>query len=108
MDIKILTKQAEELLDLTENGWVRDIHFDMSKLAEECGEVAESLNKSRKTNEDLAEELADVMVVIAIIALKKDIDLEKAIINKQVKRVDKLLKRFHDEKRTNPTEQISL
>jgi NTP pyrophosphatase (non-canonical NTP hydrolase) len=108
MDIKDLIHQAEELLDLTDDGWVRDIYFDVSKLAEECGEVAAALNKSDQTDEDLADELADVIAVATIIAVKKSIDLEKAIVSKQVKRVDKLLKRFHDKKRTDPEKRISL
>ncbi len=107
MEIKDLLEQSAEILNLTE-GWDRDIYFDISKLAEECGEVAAALNKSRFTDEDLADELADVIVVIGVIALKKHIDLEKAIRNKQVKRVDKLLKKFHDGKRTNPAKRISL
>ncbi|KKK84279.1 hypothetical protein LCGC14_2784990 [marine sediment metagenome] len=108
MEVKELLEQATEVLDLIKNGWDRNIYFDVSKLAEECGEVAAALNKSKFTDADLADELADVISVCAVIALKRDIDLEKAIISKQVKRVDKLLKRFHDGKRTDPTKRISL
>jgi len=95
MNIKDLLAQATELLDLTPDGWDRSIYFDISKLFEEGGEAAECVNKSRFTDEDLGEELADIMVVVAVIALKRGIDLDKAMVNKQVKRVRKLRKRFH-------------
>lgn len=98
MRIKDLLSQAAELLNLTPDGWNRSIYFDQSKLSEEVGEVAECLNKSKKTDEDLAEELSDVITVCCIIALKKNIDLESAIINKQEKRIRKLLKRYHNGK----------
>lgn len=95
LDIGHLENMAADLLDLTPDGWDRTIYFDLSKLAEEVGEVAEALNKSDRTDEDLADELADVIAVVNVIALKKKIDLNKAIINKQKKRLKKLLKRFH-------------
>jgi NTP pyrophosphatase (non-canonical NTP hydrolase) len=88
-------KHAAKLLDLTPDGWDRTIYFDQSKLSEECGEVAQCLNKSKFTDEDLADELADVITVAAIIALKRDIDLDKAMLNKGDKQIKKLLKRFH-------------
>ena len=108
MDIKELLDQAVHLLNLVPDGWDRDIYFDVSKLVEECGEVAACLNKTEKTDEDLAEELADVMFVIAFIALKKDIDLNRALISKHGKQVEKLLARFHSGKRADPTKRISL
>ncbi len=108
MKIKDLLKQGEELLDLTLDGWDRHIYFDMSKLAEECGEVAECLNKTALTDEDLAGELADVMIVVTIIALKRNIDLEKALIDKQVKRIEKLTKRFHSGKTPGPAKRASI
>lgn len=95
MRVKDLLDQSEEILDLTPDGWDRTIHFDLSKLAEEVGEVAECLNKSKKTDKDLAEELSDVIAVVGVIALKKNINLEQAIVSKQEKRVEKLLKRHH-------------
>jgi NTP pyrophosphatase (non-canonical NTP hydrolase) len=108
MDIKELLDQAVYLLNLTDNGWDREIYFDVSKLVEECGEVAACLNKTEKTDEDLAGELSDVMIVVAIIALKKDIDLDRALTSKHGKRVEKLLARFHSGKRTDPTKRISI
>jgi NTP pyrophosphatase (non-canonical NTP hydrolase) len=66
------------------------------------------LNKTAKTDEDLAGELADVMIVVAIIALKKDIDLDQALVSKHGKRVEKALARFHSGKRVDPTKRISL
>ena len=98
LDICDLERMSRELLDLTPDGWTRSIYFDLSKLTEEVGEVAECLNKSKKTLEDLGDELADVIGVVLVIALKKGIDIDEAIIKKQEKRVAKLLTRFHDGK----------
>ncbi len=95
MDINDLLEQATEILDLMPDGWTRDIHRDMSKLSEECGEVSECLTKSSKTKEDLGDELADVALCIAIIALKTDIDLDAAILKKNKGRIPRILKRFH-------------
>jgi NTP pyrophosphatase (non-canonical NTP hydrolase) len=90
-----LLRDARQLLDLRPDGWICSPFRDIVKLAEETGEVAECMVKSRKTKEDLAEELSDVMVVVATIALREGIDLEDACIKKQEKRVAKLIKRFH-------------
>ena len=87
---------AKEILDLRPDGWIRDPLFDMVKLAEETGEVAECFAKSAKTKEDLGEELSDVIVVVGVIALRAGIDLNEAHPKKQAKRVEKLLKRFHN------------
>jgi NTP pyrophosphatase (non-canonical NTP hydrolase) len=95
MDIDELTVHAAKLLDLTDNGWERSIYFDLSKLTEECGEVAECLNKSKFSDEDLADELSDVITVVAIIALKKNINLEKALLRKQGLQIQKLIARFN-------------
>ena len=95
MNFKQLKQDAGQLLDLRPDGRSRDIHFDLGKLTEEVGEVAECLNKSRKTKEDLAEELSDVLVVVGVLALKSGIDLEETCPKKQVKRVNKLVNRFH-------------
>lgn len=91
-----LMLQAEELLDLRPDGWSCDRMRDVVKLAEETGEVAECMVKSRKTKEDLGEELSDVMVVCAVIALRAGIDLNDVCPKKQAKRVHKLVKRFHN------------
>lgn len=98
MSIEELLTHAAKLLDLTDNGWKRSIYFDLSKLAEETGEVAECLNKSKCTDQDLGDELADVMTVIAIISLKKGIDLDKALARKHDRQIRKLLKRHYAEK----------
>ena len=98
MNFDDLMQEAKELLDLRPDGWIRDNFFNMAKLAEECGEVAECLAKSSKTLDDLGEELSDVIIVVAIIALKAGIDLNDAHTKKQNKRVDKILKRFHEGK----------
>lgn len=96
MSFDDLIRDAKELLDLRPDGWTSSILHDMAKLAEETGEVAECLVKSRKTKEDLGEELSDVMVVVAAIALREGIDLNEACSRKQAKRVEKLLGRFHN------------
>ena len=87
---------AKEVLDLRPDGWTKDILFDMVKLAEEVGEVAECVAKSTKTKGDLGEELSDVIVVVGMIALKAGIDLNEAYPKKRVKGVQKLLDRFHN------------
>lgn len=92
---EVLENMSKDLLDLTKDGWERVIYFDSSKLGEECGEVAECINKSSKTNEDLAEELSDVISVCYVIALKRGINLEEAIPKKQAKRIAKLLRKYH-------------
>lgn len=96
MTLDDLLDDAKETLDLRPDGWTKSILHDMAKLSEETGEVAECLVKSRKTLEDLGDELSDVMVVCAVLALRKNIDLEEACKRKQAKRVNKLLKRFHN------------
>ena len=93
--IATVVDMGADLLDLIPGAWERSIYYDVSKLSEECGEVAEALNKSAKTVEDLAEELADVILVCSVIALKQGIDLNKAILSKHPKRISKLLKRWH-------------
>lgn len=95
MNFKELTRDAKELLDLRPDGWTKDPLHDLAKLTEEAGEVAECMVKSHKTKRDLGDELSDVMIVAAVIALRADIDLTKACRRKQKERVDKLLKRFH-------------
>lgn len=101
LDIHALEEMSRELLDLTPDGWNRSIYFDLSKLTEEVGEVAECLNKTKKTKEDLGDELADAVGVVMVIALKTGIDMNEAIIKKQEKRVAKLLARFHAGKYPN-------
>jgi NTP pyrophosphatase (non-canonical NTP hydrolase) len=95
MDFDGLIQDAKELLDLRPDGWTCSNLHDMVKLAEETGEVAECMVKSHKTKEDLGEELSDVMVVVGVIALRAGIDLNEAHSKKQVKRVKKLVNRFH-------------
>lgn len=87
---------AKEVLDLRPDGWTKDPLFDLAKLTEEAGEVAECMTKSAKTKEDLGEELSDVILVAAIIALRAGIDLNEAFPKKRAKGIQKLLKRFHN------------
>ena len=96
MNFDDLKRDAKELLDLRPDGWMKHPLHDLAKLTEETGEVAECLVKSHKTKEDLGEELSDVIVVAGIIALRAGIDLNEAHPKKQVKRVQKILDRFHD------------
>lgn len=91
-----LEAMSKELLDLRPDGWTCNPLQDAVKLAEEVGEVAECMVKSRKGKSDLAEELSDVLSVILVIALRHKIDLNEAHIKKQSKRVNKLLNRFHE------------
>jgi NTP pyrophosphatase (non-canonical NTP hydrolase) len=98
MDLDDLTFDAGVLLDLRPDGWTKTPLHDMAKLAEEVGEVAECMVKSIKTKEDLSEELSDVLIVVAVIALRAGIDLNKACPAKQVARIQKLLDRFHNGK----------
>ncbi|KKM98436.1 hypothetical protein LCGC14_1157870 [marine sediment metagenome] len=108
MNFDDLARDAKELLNLRPDGWTCHFFHDMVKLAEETGEVAECMVKSHKTKEDLGEELSDVMVVVAVIALRAGIDLNDAHPKKQAKRVQKLLKRFHSGKQTDPDIKVSL
>lgn len=87
---------AKEVLDLRPDGWTKSPFFDVAKLAEEVGEVAEAMIKSTKTKEDLGEELSDVLVVAAMIAVREGIDLNEVYPKKRIKGVQKLLNRFHN------------
>lgn len=95
MNFDDLATDAKELLDLCPDGWTRSPLFDLAKLTEETGEVAECMVKSRKTKEDLGEELSDVMAVVGVIALKAGIDLNEAYPKKRTKWVTKLVNQFH-------------
>jgi NTP pyrophosphatase (non-canonical NTP hydrolase) len=96
MDFDDLRFDARVLRDLRPDGnTVHPLH-DLAKLTEEVGEVAECLVKSIKTKEDLGEELSDVLIVIATIALREEIDLNKVCVKKQQKRIQKLVDRFHE------------
>jgi len=96
MNWKEIEKAACEVLNLRPDGWTKHLLYDVAKLLEEGGEVAECMVKSSKTKEDLGDELSDVLVVIAIIAIRNGIDMEKAFPNKQAERVRKLVNRFHN------------
>jgi NTP pyrophosphatase (non-canonical NTP hydrolase) len=96
MTFEDLKRDAKELLDLRPDGWTKHPLHDLGKLTEETGEVAECMVKSHKTKKDLGEELSDVIIVAATIALRAGIDLNDAHPKKQVTRVEKLLKRFHN------------
>lgn len=89
-------RDAKEVLDLRPDGWTASPFFDVAKLAEEVGEVAECMIKSAKTKEDLGEELSDTMLVIAMIAVREGINLNEVYPKKRVKGIKKLLDRFHN------------
>lgn len=96
--IKDLMNMSADILDLTPDGWERPIWFDMSKLAEEIGEIAETLNKTSKTKVDTGHEISDALAVLCVIALKMNIDLDEASKEKQKERIQKLLRKFHEGK----------
>ena len=98
MNFDDLTFDAKILLDLNPEGWTKDPLHDLAKLTEETGEVAECMVKSIKTVEDLGEELSDVLVVVAVLALRAGIDLNDVCPKKQQKRIQKLVDRFYDGK----------
>lgn len=99
ISVEDLSEMAADILDLTPDGWDRTIYFDLSKLTEEVGEVAEALNKSSMTDEDLGDELADVIKCVHIIALKRKINLKEALVRKQKNRIQRLVRRFHNNQR---------
>jgi NTP pyrophosphatase (non-canonical NTP hydrolase) len=96
MNFNDLRRDAEELLSLRPDGYTSHPLHTLAKLTEEVGEVAECLVKSHKTKEDLGEELSDVMIVVAVLAVLNDIDLNDVCVKKQIKRVNKIVKRFHN------------
>lgn len=95
VDTALMAAQAKEFLDLTPDGWERSIYFDVSKLFEEGGELAEALNKTSRSIEDAEDEFADAICCLFVIALKKGFNPEVAILRKHEKRIKKVLKRFH-------------
>lgn len=105
MDWEDIEVMAIEILNLRPDGWDKPKLHDLAKLCEEAGEVAECMVKSKKTKEDLGEELSDVLTVIAVIAIRNGINLSEAHPRKQSLRVQKLLDRFHDG--VYPSEKIN-
>lgn len=91
-----LLDMSADLLDLLPDGFSRTLFLDVCKLAEETGEVAEAVVKSSKTDRDLGHELADVIAVCCVIALKKGIDLDHALLEKHHERINKKLKQYHN------------
>ena len=89
VDVDLIMAMSADLLDLLPDGWERDIYIDGCKLAEEAGEVCQTLVKRSKTVDDTADELADTIAVCAAIALKKGIDLNEAILRKHKERIQK-------------------
>ncbi len=86
---------AIEILNLRPDGWDKPKLHDLAKLCEEAGEVAECMVKTKKTKEDLGDELSDLLTVIAVIAIRNGIDMQVAHPSKQRERVQKLVNRFH-------------
>lgn len=87
---------AIEILNLRPDGWDKPKLHDLAKLFEEGGEVAECMVKTKKTKEDLGDELSDVLTVVAVIAIRNGIDMQTAHPRKQAERVQKLVNRFHN------------
>jgi len=81
-----LQKQIEAIR--TERGFTTDPVRLLALLTEEVGEVAGELKKTWSKNyaaldvADLADELADVFVLVSALATKFDIDLETAVRSK--------------------------
>jgi NTP pyrophosphatase (non-canonical NTP hydrolase) len=96
MNWEDIEKAAMEILNLRPDGWTKPHLHDLAKLFEEGGEVAECMVKSKKTKEDLGDELSDVLTVIAVIAIRNNIDMRDAHRRKQAERVQKLVNRFHN------------
>lgn len=77
-----------------------DISFRSLELAGEAGEVSNAVKKiirenlglpgSRVTSQDLAEEIADVMICADLLAMEAGIDLSEAIRSKFNKTSDKV------------------
>lgn len=95
MNWEDIEKAAMEILNLRPDGWDKPKLHDLAKLCEEAGEVAECMVKTSKTKEDLGDELSDVLTVIAVIAIRNNIDMRDAHPRKQAERVQKLVNRFH-------------
>ena len=98
MEVTIATMldMAADLLDIVPDGWDRSVFRDTTKLGEETGEVCEAVIKTSKTKDDVAEELADVLNVCCTIAIRLDIDLKQAVIDKHKKRIKKRLDFYGD------------
>lgn len=73
----------------------RSILVDLAKLTEECGEVAEAIIKPRKTKEDIAEELCDVVFVCFVIARRLKLHLGDVYFEKRKRGLDKLRKQLN-------------
>lgn len=81
-----VTRQLEWDPNNTVSG---DLSYRGNELAGEVGEACNVLKKldrqargivgSRATVQDLANELADVLICVDLIAMERDIDLEKAV-----------------------------
>ena len=79
---------------------VIDVSFLGCELAGEVGELCNVIKKlererlglpgSRATEEDLAAEMADVIIVLDLIAARFDVDLERAVVRKFNATSDKL------------------
>ena len=81
---------------LRQNEWQKgesvDLSFRGNELAGETGEACNVIKKlererlgyvgSRATVEDLADELADIIICVDLVAEKLNIDLSKSIVNK--------------------------
>jgi len=90
-----ILNDAEEVMGLLPDGKSRSVLFDLAKLTEECGEVAECFTKPSKTNKDLGDELADMLLVIGFIAKKQGVFLDKAYVEKKNSRIQRVLNRYH-------------
>ncbi len=95
LSFKEMLEMTSQVYSLIPDGNSRSIYFDISKLAEECGEVAQAFNKSKYTKKDKAEELSDVIGCCIRLAEREGIDLEKAFVKKHNKRRKRFIEKWH-------------
>ena len=98
MEVKELQSKINNTIELIDKqiGVEHDVNSTFLHLIEELGEVANQLNKpnirkEKIEKENLADEIADVLLLTTRIAHLHDVDIEKAILNK----IEKLRKRHN-------------
>lgn len=89
MEVKELQSRINETIELIDEKTKceHNVNNTFLHLIEELGEVANQLNKPNIRNEenkkeDLADELADVLLLTTRIAHLHDVDIEEAIVGK--------------------------
>jgi len=88
MDIRSIQRQVDEYISQFREGYFPPL-VNLARLTEEVGELAREMNhrhgpKKKKADEpegEIAEELADVLFVVVVLANQHGIDLADAIRN---------------------------